>query len=101
MILSPKQLESLAVVTDWQMSCDALEQAIVRQILHRTGGRIQRLEVEVAGDAVIIRGRTPSYYLKQLALQGVLDRLGSAGQMRIELNVEVSNSAPSRAVLHS
>ena len=72
------------------------EQAIRHQILERTAGRIRTLEVEVIDNRIVIRGRAPSYYLKQLALQGVLDVLGSAGAMRIELNVEVVGS-PSKS----
>jgi hypothetical protein len=68
----------------------ALEQAIKCQIMKRTGGRIQMLEVEVIGDRVVLRGCSPSYYLKQLVLQGVLDVLGSAGAMRLEVNVAVA-----------
>jgi hypothetical protein len=47
------------------------------------------LEVEVIGDTVFIRGRVATYYFKQLALQGALEALGSAGAMRIEHDVEV------------
>jgi hypothetical protein len=73
-----------------------LEQAIKRRIEHRTGGRIQMLEVEVVGDRVIVRGRASCYYLKQLALRGVLDVIDVAGAMRIELNVNVVGS-PSKS----
>jgi hypothetical protein len=65
------------------------EVTIKRQVVRRTGGRIQMLEVEVSDDRVVVRGRVGSYYLKQLALQGVLDVLGPTPMMRIELNVEV------------
>jgi hypothetical protein len=68
----------------------ALERAIERQITQRTWGRLQGLEVRVSHDQVIVRCRAPSYYMEQLALQGVLDLVGSAGAMRIQLNVEVS-----------
>jgi hypothetical protein len=122
MILSQKQLDSLLAVTEWQLNCRAsqhdrdihpargrespsateLEQAIMRQVMQRTGGRIQMLNVEVVGQAVVIRGRAPTYYLKQLALQGVLDRLGPAAEMRIELNIEVADgSAMPQAAPHS
>jgi hypothetical protein len=50
----------------------------------------------VIGDKVVVRGSAPSYYLKQLALRGVLDVLGSTGAACIELNVEVDNG-PARA----
>jgi hypothetical protein len=64
----------------------ALERAIERQIMRRAWGRIQALEVEVRDGLIVIRGRAPSYSFKQLALQGVLDLIESAGPMRIEMN---------------
>ena len=67
----------------------ALGRAIERRIVQRTWGRIQALEVEVTDNRVIVRGRSPSYYVEQLALQGVLDLIGSAGAMRIELSIQV------------
>jgi hypothetical protein len=67
----------------------ALERAIERQIVQRTWGRIQALQVEVTDNRVIIRGRAPSYYVGQLALQGVLDLIDPAGAFRVELNVQV------------
>jgi hypothetical protein len=68
-----------------------LERAIKDRILQRTRGRVQGLKVEALGRGVVIRGRAPCYYVKQLALQGALDVLGKAGAMRIELNVEVAD----------
>jgi hypothetical protein len=65
------------------------EDSIRGRIVQRTAGRIQRLEVEVIDDMVVIRGCVPSYYLKQLALHGVLDAIGSMSETRIELNIEV------------
>jgi hypothetical protein len=67
-----------------------LEQAIKHRIVQRTARRIQRLEVEVIDNRIVIRGRVPSYYLKQLALQGVLDVLDSEGATSIEINLEVA-----------
>jgi hypothetical protein len=72
-----------------QPRCSALEQTIKRQIVQSTGVRIQGLEVEVTDDRVVVYGCVLCYYLKQLALQGVLDVLGANAAMGIELNVEV------------
>jgi hypothetical protein len=69
------------------------EEMIKHRIAQRTGGRVQWLEVEVTATQVVIRGCAPSYYVKQLALRGALEALGSAAESRIELNVEVSDSA--------
>ena len=69
----------------------ALERAIESRIRQRTWGRLQGLEVRVSHDLVIVRGRAPSYYVEQLALQGVLELVGSAGAMRIQMHVEVGS----------
>jgi hypothetical protein len=67
----------------------ALARAIERQVVRRTWGRIQALEVEVTDHRVTVRGRAPSYYVEQLALLGVLDLVDPAGAFRIELKVQV------------
>jgi hypothetical protein len=50
-----------------------------RHIQTRTGRRIRNLSVEMNPDRVILRGRTTTYYLKQLAQQGVLEVLPEVG----------------------
>jgi hypothetical protein len=67
----------------------ALEQTIKRQIMSRTGDRIQSLKVQQTGREVVIRGSAPSYYVKQLALHGVLDVIRSADKTDVEVNVQV------------
>jgi hypothetical protein len=42
------------------------------------------------GAEVVIRGIAPCYYVKQLALQGILDVLGSAQEIEVELNLQVA-----------
>jgi hypothetical protein len=69
----------------------ALERAIERQVRQRTWGRIQALEVKVSHNLVVVRGRAPSYYIEQLALQGVLEVIESAVAVRIELNIQVGS----------
>jgi hypothetical protein len=54
--------------------CEELE----RYILDRTGRRVQELCVEVRDEQVVLRGRTSSYYIKQLAQHSVLDVLPQA-----------------------
>jgi len=44
-----------------------------RKIDQHTGGRIRNLKLEEVGDAVILSGRTSTYYVKQLASQIALD----------------------------
>jgi hypothetical protein len=66
-----------------------LEQAVEAQVLKRTGGRIKMLQTEVTPSRVVVRGVTPCYYLKQLALQGALDVIGSLRKMRVQLEIQV------------
>jgi hypothetical protein len=70
------------------------EEAIKRRIVQRTGRRIQKLTVEMIGNRVRICGCASCYHVKQLALQGALDVLGSDDAARIELNVEVEARPP-------
>jgi hypothetical protein len=74
----------------WADHQQALERAIERQIMQRTWGRIRALQVMVSNNLVVVRGRAPSYYVEQLALQAVLDLVESADAMRIELNIQVA-----------
>ena len=69
-----------------------LAQAIERQIVQRTWGRIHRLEVELIDDRVIVHGCTSSYHSKQLALEGVLEILGSNDSTHVELDIQVGAS---------
>jgi hypothetical protein len=66
-----------------------LEQAVERQIVRRTGGRIRRLRVELREGRVIVHGYTSSYHSKQLALAAVGEVLNSTP---VELGIEVIKS---------
>ncbi len=48
-------------------------QELERHIQARTGRRVHGLTVEVREQQVILRGRTTSYYVKQLAQHSVWD----------------------------
>lgn len=78
-----------------------LTQAIERQIVQRTWGRIHRLEVEVADDRVVIHGLTSSYYSKQLALEAALDAIGANGAAKVELDIEVNANPPRSLTAHA
>lgn len=54
--------------------CEELEQ----HIRDRTGRRVHGLCVEVRDEQVVLRGRTSSYYIKQLAQHSVWDVLPDA-----------------------
>jgi hypothetical protein len=66
-----------------------LEQRIENQIVQRTWGRIHRLQVELADDRIVVHGQTSSYYAKQLALEGVLDVIGSTAPTSVDLDIQV------------
>ena len=71
---------------------DELEKRIERQIVLATWGRIHNLQVEVTANQVVVRGRTPSHYIKQLVLQAVFDVLGPAASIPVELNIRVGQT---------
>lgn len=50
-----------------------LTDRITRSIQDRTGGQVRNLRVEVQPERVILYGRSPSYYCKQLASQAGLE----------------------------
>jgi hypothetical protein len=51
------------------------DQAIERHIRQRTCQRIHELHVQVDGARVIVHGRAATYYVKQLAIQAVLEAI--------------------------
>jgi hypothetical protein len=68
-----------------------LEQAIKHRIVQRTCDRIHGLEVEAAEDHIIVGGRAASYHLKQLAIQGVFDVIGSRDKMQqVKIDVQIA-----------
>jgi hypothetical protein len=71
---------------------EELETRIERQIVLATWGRIHNLQVQVTADKIIVRGRTPSHYVKQLVLQAVLDVLGPTATIPVELNIQVGQT---------
>jgi BON domain len=73
-----------------ESTAPGLEQAIARQILQRTWGRISRLRVNVHDDRIVVHGHTATYYAKQLALEAALETLGSTDVMNVELDIHVS-----------
>jgi len=50
-------------------------QELERHIQDRTGRRVQGLCVDVGEEQIVLRGRTSSYYVKQLAQHSVWDML--------------------------
>jgi hypothetical protein len=52
-----------------------LRSELERVVQMRTGRRVRHLAIDVFPERVILRGRTTSYYVKQLAQHGVRDLL--------------------------
>ncbi|MGE3804388.1 MAG: hypothetical protein AB7K24_06925 [Gemmataceae bacterium] len=52
-----------------------LQGLLERQVRCRTGRRIRDLDIEVSAERIVLRGRTGSYYVKQLAQHSVRDIL--------------------------
>jgi len=77
---------------DSPLSGTVLEHTIYRRIRSGTAGRIQALKVGLKGPKLIIGGIAPTYYVKQLALKGALDVLGSARNSEVELCLDVTVS---------
>ncbi len=50
---------------------------LVRSILTATNRQVQGLQVTMAENAVVVTGRSPTYYVKQLVTQAVRSRLPS------------------------
>lgn len=53
----------------------SLDELLAQKIHARTGRRVQNLAVEVADETVVLRGKTSSFHVKQLAQSGVRDVL--------------------------
>lgn len=47
-----------------------LADIVWNHVTERTGRRVRDLQVEVRTDRVVLRGRTSSFHVKQLALHG-------------------------------
>ena len=71
-----------------------LGEDLERRIIQRTWGQIHRLQVERQGDQFIVRGYSPSYYLKELALSAVQE-MGQAVPVHLDIQVAKENYRPS------
>jgi hypothetical protein len=71
-----------------------LEVSIRRAIARRTRTGAQALAIELVGNRIVVSGPVPSYHLKQLVLQGVIDVIGGEGAARIDLQLQVIREVP-------
>lgn len=63
-----------------------LQAELERHVNARTNHRVRNLAIEVVSEAVILRGRASTYYVKQLAQHGIRDVLP---QIPLENAIEV------------
>ena len=68
-----------------------LDEDLERRIVQRTWGRIHQLHVERQGDQVIVRGYSPSYYIKQLALLAVQE---TEQAVSVQFDIQVGKAEP-------
>jgi hypothetical protein len=64
-----------------------LREELESQVLARTGRRVRHLAIDLAHDRVVLRGSASTYYVKQLAQQGVREVLPD---VRLENAIVVS-----------
>ena len=76
------QPEAIVASNDSQIA-GVLERAIRK----RTCGRVSNLRVELRCELVVVSGTTPTYHVKQLALEAVREALGMARPFRIDIDV--------------
>ena len=77
----------------------ALEQAIKLRIVGRTGGRMRALAIQLTEGDLFVRGTAPSYYVKQLALQGVLDVLHGDQETNVGFHFQILVCPPNQRQL--
>ena len=63
-----------------------LQRELEQHVSLRTAHRIRNLQVELAPGGIVLRGQATSYYVKQLAQQGVRELLP---QVRLENSIVV------------
>lgn len=68
---------------------DELACTLEKKIQQKTWGRIHSLRVDASEDQVNIRARTSSYYLKQLAIQAILETVSGAVTEPVRLAVDI------------
>lgn len=66
-----------------------LRHELERHVQTITGRRVRNLTVELFPERVILRGTTPTYYVKQLAQHGIRDMLP---QVRLENAIVVDSN---------
>ena len=68
---------------------DGIVKQLSEQIQYRTWRRVRDLQVAVRDGQLVIEGKTPTFYVKQLALRAIADVVGTAP---LAINIEVENN---------
>lgn len=71
-----------------------LKKTLERQIVLGTWGRIHNLGVRIEKNRIVVTGRTPSHYIKQLALQSVFDVVGRTETTEVQCDITVGSGDP-------
>ncbi len=66
-----------------------LVEQISEQIHYRTWRRVRDLQVAVQNGQLVVEGKAPTYYVKQLALRAICDL---AGTTPLAIRIEVEDS---------
>jgi hypothetical protein len=70
-----------------------LLRTLERRITERTLGRVRCLTVQQNGNRITVSGSTPSYFIKQMAIQAALEVLDPA---RTPLELDMRVTVPAR-----
>ena len=66
-----------------------------QQIVQRTWGRVRQLRVERVDGRIVVRGSTPSYYVKQLVLEAIRELRSATPSEPVHMNITVGTKLPS------
>ena len=64
-----------------------LADRVLAKIVRRTGGQVRELRVEADEERVVLRGRSRTYHVKQLAQEAALDETGGWPSLANEIEV--------------
>lgn len=70
-----------------------------RQVRLRTSGRIRDLQIDCLDNLVTVRGWTTSYYVKQLAIQALLEAVGDS-EWKPHVDIDVVSAPMSFTTSH-
>jgi len=60
-----------------------------RKIMERTAGRVHQLHVDALARRVNVFGTSPSYHVKQLAIQAILETVPQCDSLSFAVDIDV------------